>query len=364
MTSESAFGIPIGVPDMGDQPVLGRRNLQNLALTLWVPLPAIACTLVLFRWFPEGVVPADPGLVWPASPEQAAALLLHHPLLAANLLFFVFVDLQFFLIALVQRSSWLIDPYWTLLPPLLALFYLAHPWAAPEATRMTLAVALLLVWSIRLTWNYFRRERWRFGFREDWRYAKMRLERPRFWLEQLFVVHLMQHAMLVGLTLPFWAIAFRDVPFGVLDALFAMLAALGLVIARTADTQLDRFMAENEARAARAEPKVQLLDTGIWRLSRHPNYFGEQLFWWAIAGFGWICGESWVVVGTALNSGVLAAVTVMTERRHAGRARTARGLPRLSPSHLRLDALVAERRGETEARLGREQDGGVRLRRP
>ena len=75
----------------------------------------------------------------------------------------------------------------------------------------------------------------------------------------------------------------------------------------------DRFMAENEARVARGEPKVQLLDSGIWRWSRHPNYFGEQLFWWSIAGFGWVCGEPWVVVGTALNSLVLATVTVMTE---------------------------------------------------
>ncbi len=315
MARECAFGIPIGYPDMGDQPVLGRRNLQNLALTLWVPLPAIACTLALFRWFPDGAIPADPGLVWPTSADEAAAVLLHHPLLTANLLFFVFIDLQFFLIALVQRSSWLIDPYWTLLPPLLALFYLAHPLTAPEAMRATLSVALLLVWSVRLTWSYFRREHWRLGFREDWRYAKMRLERPRFWIEQLFVVHLAQHAMLVGLTLPFWAIAFRDTPFGAEDALFAALAAVGLAIARAADTQLDRFMAENEARAARGEPKVQLLDTGIWRLSRHPNYFGEQLFWWAIAGFGWVCGEPWVAVGTALNSVVLATVTVMTERR-------------------------------------------------
>ena len=74
-------------------------------------------------------------------------------------------------------------------------------------------------------------------------------------------------------------------------------------------------MQENEARVARGEPKERLLDHGLWRYSRHPNYFGEQLFWWSLAGYGAIVGQAWVVVGTALNSTVLAVVTVMVEKR-------------------------------------------------
>jgi steroid 5-alpha reductase family enzyme len=315
MKQPSVFGLQVGYPDMRDQPLLGRRNLVNVAVTLWVPIPAICCAIVLFRWFPAGSIPPDPGLLWPASADEAASLLLHHPVLAANLLFFLFVDLQFWMVALFQRSSWLIDPYWTLLPPLLALFYLAHPLAEPNWGRAALSISILMIWSLRLTWNYFRRERWRFGYREDWRYARMRVERSHFWLEQFLVVHAVQHLMLVGLSLPFWAIAFRDVAFGALDVVFFVLAAAGIAIARAADTRLDGFMLENEARRARGEAKIPLLDQGIWRTSRHPNYFGEQLFWWSIAGFGLVCGESWVVVGTAFNSMVLAAVTVLTERR-------------------------------------------------
>ena len=227
--------------------------------------------------------------------------------------------MQFWLIALIQRSSWLIDPYWTLIPPLLALFYLLHPYAEPDAARAWAAGLALAVWSGRLTWNYLRREGFRLGLREDWRYAKMRVERRHFWLEQLFVVHLAQHAMLVGLTLPFWAIAFgatsASTPFGAADAALVALALAGIAIAGAADTQLDAFMRENEARIARGEAKIPLLDSGIWRWSRHPNYFGEQLFWWALAGLGVRCGEPWVLVGPLFNSIVLAAVTVMTERR-------------------------------------------------
>ena len=77
-----------------------------------------------------------------------------------------------------------------------------------------------------------------------------------------------------------------------------------------ADRQLAAWRSDpgNAGRTCRA---------GLWRYSRHPNYFGEQLFWWSIAGFGIACGQPWVVVGTALNSCVLAAVTVMTERKIA-----------------------------------------------
>jgi steroid 5-alpha reductase family enzyme len=307
--------VEIGYPDMRHQPRLGRRNLLNALLVVVIPVPAIACGAALFHWFPAGAVPSDPGWRWPATGDQAVALLLHHPILAANLFFFVFVDLAFWIIALVQRSSWLIDPYWTLLPLLLAWFYVAHPLADPGPTRAALAAGALLVWSARLTLNYFRRERWRFGFREDWRYAEMRAERPRFWWQQFFIVHLAQHLMLVGLTLPFWAIAFRPLGAGVVDAVCFGLALVGIGIAHAADSQLDRFMRENAARAARGEPKLQLLDTGIWCTSRHPNYFGEQLFWWSLAGFGVVCGEAWVAMGSAFNSLVLAGVTVMTERR-------------------------------------------------
>jgi steroid 5-alpha reductase family enzyme len=311
----NAFGIEVGYPEMHEQPLLGRRNLLNVAVTLCVPVPAIAFAFVLFRWFPAGSIPADPGLIWPSSADEAAAILLHHPILAANLLFFAFVDVQFWLIALFQRSSWLIDPYWTLLPPLLALFYFTHPLAEADATRGALSLFAMSVWSMRLTGNYFRREHWRFGFREDWRYAKMRRERPLFWLEQLVVIYAVQHLMLIGLSLPFWAIAFSSVALGPFDVLCFVLAVAGIAIARTADVQLDRFMRENEARVGRGEARIPVLDRGIWRTSRHPNYFGEQLFWWSIAGFGVVCGEAWVVIGTAFNSCILAAVTVMTERR-------------------------------------------------
>lgn len=315
MANAPDLPVDVGYTEPRNHPLRGRRNLFNATITLLAPIPAVVCATLLFGWFDSGEIPPDPGWIWPRSADQCAALLLHHPILAANVFFFVFVDLQFWLIALAQRSSWLIDPYWTLLPPLLALFFLANPLAGPNVTRAVLASLALAIWSIRLTYNYFRREQGRFGHREDWRYAKMRIERPLFWAEQFFVVHVAQHVMLVGLSLPFWAISASDAPITPADFAFFILALVGIAIAHVADTQLDRFMSGNAARVKRGEAKIQIFDRGLWRLSRHPNYFGEQLYWWSIAGFGVVCGETWVIAGTLFNSIVLAAVTVMTERR-------------------------------------------------
>lgn len=304
-----------GLPDTTTWPRLGRANLSNAALLVAVAVPPIAASWLLFHWFPTGAIP--PALDWAdvSSTDELTAWLLHHPLWSINLLVFVCFDLSFWGVALFQRSSWLIDPYWTLVPPLILLFFSVHPLATPDGTRLALAWTALVIWSARLTWNYLRREGWRFGLREDWRYEKMRRERPGFWWEQLVIVHLAQHVMLVGLSLPFWAVAFVPAPLAPLDLACFGLALAGIGIAHAADLQLDRFMRANEERRGTGRPPVRLLDAGIWRWSRHPNYFGEQLFWWSIAGFGVVCGEPWVVIGTLFNSCVLAGVTVMTERR-------------------------------------------------
>ena len=312
-----AQGLDIGYPDMSAQPVLGFRNLANLALLFAVPIPGILFTAWLYSYFGPGAFPPDPDWAGVAGPDTAAAFLLRHPIVTVNLIFFFNVCLLFWLLALVQRSSWLIDPYWTLIPPLINCFYWAHPLADGTTSRSTLTWLLLLTWSFRLTYNYLRREKWRLGYREDWRFAKRRSESRNFWWQQFFYVYAAQQVMLVGLTLPLFAVHFRKSPLGTTEFVLTLLAVAGIGIAHLADTSLDRFMRSNARKIARGEPKVPVLDSGIWRWSRHPNYFGEQLFWWAIAGFGVVLGETWVIAGTLINSLVLAAVTVMTERRMA-----------------------------------------------
>lgn len=57
------------------------------------------------------------------------------------------------------------------------------------------------------------------------------------------------------------------------------------------------------------------LGAGLWRYSRHPNYFFEQLFWWSLAVFGATAGHPWVFVGPLFNTLCMVQVTVLTEQR-------------------------------------------------
>jgi steroid 5-alpha reductase family enzyme len=84
-------------------------------------------------------------------------------------------------LACPQGSTWLIDLYWTLAPPMLAAFYLTHPLASSPTGRQVVATLLLTVWSLHLTHSYLRREQYQLGRREDWRYVDMRAQYGHWW---------------------------------------------------------------------------------------------------------------------------------------------------------------------------------------
>lgn len=128
-----------------------------------------------------------------------------------------------------------------------------------------------------------------------------------------------------GLSLPLYACALGHTSlaagtppraWGWLDSAACAGCACGLLVAKAADDQLAAFMAANAAREARGERRVQLLEAGLWRCARHPNYFGETLFWAALGLLGYgAAGQVWVLAGAALNTVVLLSVTAMTEQR-------------------------------------------------
>jgi len=248
--------------------------------------------------------------------DSICSVSLSYPLILSNALFFINVTIGFWLIGLAQRSFWLIDPYWTIIPPLLAHLYQLHPKAHYNVTRSVVSLVFIWIWAIRLTHSYFRREEWKFGEREDWRYTKMAKENPNWWwLLSFFAVGLAQQPMLVGITLPAYSIHFSEKDFNFLDIIASIGCAFGLLIAFLADNELRRFMVNNERLVKAGEPKVQLLESGLWAYSRHPNYFGEQLWWWSYGLYAVNVGEWYMLAGTLFNSIILAVVTTMTEER-------------------------------------------------
>lgn len=152
--------------------------------------------------------------------------------------------------------------------------------------RKNLILALVALWAVRITAHLVRRN---WGHGEDPRYTKLRSwvndDRAFIWLS-LRQVFLLQGIVLWLVSLPIQVgqIYAEPASLGVAAFAGASLWLVGFVFETVADHQLARF---------RADPanKGKVLDTGLWRYSRHPNYFGELCVWWGL--FLIACDNPW-----------------------------------------------------------------------
>jgi steroid 5-alpha reductase family enzyme len=174
------------------------------------------------------------------------------------------------LLATWRRDVSLIDLVWPLLFVLAAWI-----WFDPATTNLSHWLVLLLVmaWGARLHIHLARRN---LGHGEDRRYQEIRANHsPGFWWKSYFIVFLLQGvlAWIASLAIYGALTSAQSNPWFAFPGL--LLALGGLVYEAVADRQLERFKAAPESAG-------QVMDTGLWRLSRHPNYFGECCFWWGI----------------------------------------------------------------------------------
>lgn len=204
-------------------------------------------------------------------------------------------------VSLRLRDASIADPFWGPAFLLLAASYAVL--SGRLEPRGVLTLGLLGVWALRLGIHLLSRNR-RHG--EDPRYAAMRARHgAAFPLRSLFVVFWLQAGLLWIVAAPLLASMTSLTPLGILDAVGAVVALVGLALEAVADTQLARFRADPASAG-------KVLDTGLWRFSRHPNYFGDALFWWgiglvALGGSAW-----WALVGPAVMTGLLLKVSGVT----------------------------------------------------
>ncbi|GMH33538.1 hypothetical protein BSKO_01372 [Bryopsis sp. KO-2023] len=297
---------------------LSLKNWINGILCVVAAAPSVALVRWAFSSCGKGAGSQDD---WFSTACLVATL---DPIVSVNLLYFLNVSVGFWVVGLLQKSFWLIDPYWTFIAVLITYFYRHHPSSLvsnaengdDSLVRSFVGLLLVWVWLVRLTHSYFRREGWKFGEREDWRYTKLAKENPRSWYwKSFFAVGLAQQPMIVGVTLPLYSMNFVRAPWGLVDTVSTCGCLVGLITAFFADNQLYQYMQRNQELEAAGKPKEKLLRFGLWRYSRHPNYFGEQLFWWSFGMFSVRLGHWWALAGTLINSIVLGFVTVMTEER-------------------------------------------------
>ncbi|KAI4329004.1 hypothetical protein L6164_021311 [Bauhinia variegata] len=292
----------------------GHRNLKNALVAFLVPLPSVFFYLSFLNHYKSAIATG----VDPKFPSLSSLWMwcYHHPLLLVNLLFFFNVNVLFWVIGQIQSSHWMIDPYWTVIPVMLIHCYETHPLAQYDWWRSRIVIILTWVWSIRLTHNYFRREKWQWGAREDWRFAEMSQQYGRqWWWISFFAVYVSQQVFLIGLSLPLYVVHSVNQPLGIWDLIAFVVCVCGIVVAYFADTQLYDFMSRNEKLKLLGKPTVLVLDEGLWYYSRRPNYFGEQLWWWGLVIFAWNLGHGWTFIGSLVNTMCLAYVTKLVEDR-------------------------------------------------
>lgn len=181
------------------------------------------------------------------------------------------------------------DAWWTVAPmALLPALWLLGP-AVP--LRLGLVSALVVAWGARLTWNWVRS--WPGLHHEDWRYLEMKAKTGRaYWLVSLTALHLFPGALVYAGSLPIAAASRGAMPLGWLDAVALLVTAGAITIEAVADEQLRAF-------AASAPPAGSTCERGLWRVSRHPNYFGEIGFWTGLFLFALAADPAawWTAVG-------------------------------------------------------------------
>ena len=174
-------------------------------------------------------------------------------------------------VSLVLRDASVVDPVWPL--AFIAVAITALIAGGGDEGRRILIACVVAIWGARLSIHLLVRNA---GKGEDFRYAAMRAKHGRrFWLTSLVTVFLLQGLLVWVVSLPVQLSAIPDRPLGWLAIVGAIVWVLGVAFEAMGDAQLTRFKANPASRG-------QVLDTGLWRYTRHPNYFGDFLVWWGI----------------------------------------------------------------------------------
>ncbi len=193
-----------------------------------------------------------------------------------------------FLFSRIFHNSSFYDPYWSMAPIVIASYYLFQSqYAESDKLRNIIVFVLVHFWSWRLTFNFLRG--WKGIRQQDWRYDDLQNKTGKWFpLVDLFGIQLFPTLMVYAACLPlYWIYFYGNGTFGSLDALAAVITLGAIIVEMVSDNQLRKFvLAKHE--------KGSTLTSGIWAYSRHPNYFGEMMFWWGIFLWGLAaCPSSW-----------------------------------------------------------------------
>ena len=217
------------------------------------------------------------------------------------------------LVSLLLRDASIVDIFWGSGFILVGAYYAMTVSGAPSL-RGLLVLGLVTVWALRLALHIGFRNA---GAGEDFRYRKWREEAgASFWWISLLKVFLLQAVVLWIVSSPLLLAQLGGWDsVSMLDVLGIALWVFGFLFETVADWQLQRFKKDPASSG-------QVMRSGLWSVSRHPNYFGEAVLWWGLAllavpGGGWLSfvGPLMITFLLLKVSGVAMLDTAMVKRR-------------------------------------------------
>lgn len=214
------------------------------------------------------------------------------------------------LLLLIGSLAWLyayrrenvniVDSLWSLFFLLASTVYLLL--AETLTTPALLLYGLVLVWALRLSLHLLQRNA---GKPEDRRYAAMRAANPKFARHSLVTVFMLQATLAWLISMPLATAMLVPTEMNAWHIAGLLVFGTGFAFETVADWQLSRFKNDPDNQG-------KVLDQGLWRYSRHPNYFGEAVIWWGFYLFAVAGDVFWTVYSPVLMTFLLLRVSGVT----------------------------------------------------
>ncbi|MDA3822999.1 MAG: DUF1295 domain-containing protein [Bacteroidales bacterium] len=209
-------------------------------------------------------------------------------------------------------NSSMYDPYWSLIPIVIAFYFVFNPvysYAADQ--RIYIVIGLVLFWALRLTFNWMRH--WEGLGHEDWRYVDLRKEHGKmYWAVSFAGIHFFPTVLVfLGCLSLYPALSDSVRSWNYLDTIATVITLGAILIEMISDNQLSTFQKTNE------DPQ-QIMEKGLWHYSRHPNYFGEIMFWLGLFCFALAANPSywWTAIGPLAMIFLFTFISIPMMERH------------------------------------------------
>ena len=223
--------------------------------------------------------------------------MIQHPYTIA-LIAILAVGVVSWLFSVIRKDVSFVDSLWSLFFLLAAVVFAIE--SQPISIRGKLVLVLVAIWALRLC-VYITARNW--GEPEDYRYQSIRAHNePGFAFKSLYIVFGLQGVLAWLVAMPLLPAIASESALTAVDIIAVMLWLTGFIFEAGGDYQLARFK-------AREDSAGRVLDTGLWRYTRHPNYFGDFCMWWAFYLFAVTSGGWWSILSPLLMSVLLLKVS-------------------------------------------------------